>query len=53
MAESATCRSMRASRLRVDARAEDLGAGEILLTSIEREGTMEGYDVISCAVSRP
>ncbi|MBI1888691.1 MAG: glycosyl amidation-associated protein WbuZ [Candidatus Spechtbacteria bacterium] len=24
--------------------AEDLGAGEILLTSIDRDGTMEGYD---------
>lgn len=24
---------------------EDLGAGEILLTSIERDGTMEGYDI--------
>lgn len=26
-------------------RAEDLGVGEILLTSIERDGTMTGYDV--------
>jgi cyclase len=26
-------------------RAEDLGAGEILLTSVEQEGTREGYDV--------
>lgn len=26
-------------------RAEDLGAGEILLTSIDRDGTFEGYDV--------
>lgn len=26
-------------------RAEDLGAGEILLTSIDRDGTMEGYDL--------
>lgn len=26
-------------------RAEALGAGEILLTSIDREGTMEGYDL--------
>ena len=25
--------------------AESLGAGEILLTSVERDGTMEGYDV--------
>lgn len=25
--------------------AEDLGAGEILLTSIDRDGTMSGYDV--------
>jgi cyclase len=28
----------------VAARAEALGAGEILLTSIDRDGTMEGYD---------
>lgn len=38
--------------------AEKLGAGEILLTSIERDGTMEGYDVelvrrVSDAVSIP
>jgi cyclase len=26
-------------------RAEELGAGEILLTSIDRDGTMKGYDV--------
>lgn len=26
-------------------RVEELGAGEILLTSIDRDGTMEGYDV--------
>lgn len=26
-------------------RMEDLGAGEILLTSIDRDGTMKGYDV--------
>lgn len=26
-------------------RAEELGAGEILLTSIDRDGTMEGYDL--------
>lgn len=26
-------------------RAETLGAGEIILTSIDRDGTMEGYDV--------
>lgn len=26
-------------------RVEDLGAGEILVTSIDRDGTMEGYDV--------
>ena len=26
-------------------RAEALGAGEVLLTSIDRDGTMEGYDV--------
>jgi cyclase len=39
-------------------RAEDLGAGEILLTSVERDGTMQGYDVplirdVSAAVSIP
>jgi cyclase len=39
-------------------RAEDLGAGEILLTSIAREGTGEGYDVeltkaVAGAVSIP
>ena len=38
--------------------AEQLGAGEILLTSIERDGTMEGYDLgfikkVSEAVSIP
>ncbi len=37
---------------------EDLGAGEILLTSIERDGTMKGYDLglietVSQAVSIP
>jgi cyclase len=31
-----------------------LGAGEILLTSIDREGTMEGYDLeLIASVSRP
>ena len=39
-------------------RAEDAGAGEILLTSIDRDGTMEGYDLpliraVSDAVSIP
>lgn len=39
-------------------RAEDLGAGEILLTSIDRDGTLEGYDVdlirkVSQAVAIP
>lgn len=39
-------------------RAESLGAGEILLTSVERDGTMNGYDVnliraVSEAVSIP
>jgi len=38
--------------------AESLGAGEILLTSIDRDGTMDGYDVelvrsVSQAVSIP
>jgi imidazole glycerol-phosphate synthase subunit HisF len=37
---------------------EKLGAGEILLTSIERDGTMNGYDLelinkVSCSVSIP
>ena len=33
-------------------RAEELGAGEILLTSIDRDGTQSGYDVeITCLVS--
>ena len=27
------------------ARAEDLGAGEVIVTSIERDGTLEGYDL--------
>ena len=39
-------------------RAADLGAGEILLTSIDRDGTMQGYDLeitkrVSKAVSIP
>jgi cyclase len=39
-------------------RAEDLGVGEILLTSIERDGTMTGYDIdvtrqVSDAVTVP
>lgn len=39
-------------------RAAELGAGEILLTSIDRDGTFEGYDValtaaVSAAVSVP
>ncbi|HXT16703.1 MAG TPA: AglZ/HisF2 family acetamidino modification protein [Gemmatimonadaceae bacterium] len=39
-------------------RAEDLGAGEILLTSIDREGTYRGYDLeliaaVSSAVTIP
>jgi imidazole glycerol-phosphate synthase subunit HisF len=39
-------------------RAEELGAGEILLTSIDRDGTMEGYDLelgraVTSAVSIP
>jgi len=44
---------VRAARL-----AEELGAGEILLTSIDREGTYQGYDVellrqVTSAVSIP
>jgi cyclase len=40
------------------ARMESLGAGEILLTSVERDGMMEGYDLelirsVSSAVSIP
>jgi cyclase len=39
-------------------KAEDLGAGEILLTSIDQEGTMKGFDVgltsrVSSSVSIP
>ena len=39
-------------------RVTELGAGEILLTSVERDGTMEGYDVelirqVSAAVTVP
>ncbi len=35
------------------ARMSDLGAGEILLTSMDRDGTREGYDLaLTCAVSR-
>lgn len=39
-------------------RMEDLGAGELLLTSIDRDGTMDGYDVelirmVANAVSIP
>ncbi|MFZ5775063.1 MAG: imidazole glycerol phosphate synthase subunit HisF [Thermodesulfobacteriota bacterium] len=39
-------------------RLEELGAGEILLTSIERDGVMQGYDIdgirmVSAAVSIP
>ncbi len=40
------------------AEAEEAGAGEILLTSIDRDGTMEGYDIeliaaVASAVSVP
>lgn len=40
------------------ARVESLGAGEILITSIERDGTMKGYDLdlvrsVAAAVSIP
>lgn len=39
-------------------RAEDLGAGEILVTSVDREGTMSGFDLdlveaVAAAVSVP
>jgi cyclase len=39
-------------------RVEDLGAGEILLTSIDMDGTMQGYDInliesVAGAVERP
>jgi cyclase len=39
-------------------RAEKLGAGEILLTSMDRDGTQEGYDIellkkITCALKIP
>ena len=40
------------------ARAEQLGAGEILLTSMDADGTRDGYDVeltraVSCSVRIP
>lgn len=35
----------RSDPLRYARHAEGMGAGEILLTSIEREGTMQGYDL--------
>ncbi|MEP6624946.1 MAG: HisA/HisF-related TIM barrel protein, partial [Acidimicrobiia bacterium] len=39
-------------------RAEELGAGEILLTSVDRDGTLEGYDLellasVTAAVTVP
>jgi len=35
-------------------RAQELGAGEILLTSMDRDGTRDGYDIDLCrAVSSP
>jgi cyclase len=51
----------RATGLRPDAwatRAEELGAGEILVTSIEKDGSLEGYDnalnrLVSDAVAVP
>ncbi len=44
--------------VRLAREVEDLGAGEILLTSIDRDGTMEGYDLetlhnVSSEVSIP
>jgi cyclase len=44
--------------VRLARRAEELGAGEILLTAIERDGAMQGYDLegirqVSDAVSIP
>jgi imidazole glycerol-phosphate synthase subunit HisF len=33
------------------ARVEALGAGEILLTSMDTDGTRAGYDLRSCAPS--
>ena len=51
------------NRLKIDPvayakRAEDLGAGEILLNSVDRDGVMEGYDLelikrVTEAVSLP
>jgi cyclase len=29
-------------------RGQDLGAGEILVTSIEKDGSLEGYDNVLC-----
>jgi imidazole glycerol-phosphate synthase subunit HisF len=47
-----------ASAVELARRAETLGAGEILLTSIDQDGTMEGYDLglieaVSSAVTVP
>ena len=54
------CGSMRTGRspIEVALDAEDLGAGEVLLNSIDRDGTMSGYDLaltkeICSAVSIP
>jgi cyclase len=51
-------RSAALTPLELAKRAQDIGAGEILLTSIDRDGTMGGYDIeaireVSQAVSIP
>lgn len=45
VATRAGTRPMGADPVRVARRAEAMGAGEILLTSIDRDGTLTGYDI--------
>jgi len=45
-------RNTRRSALEVAAEAESLGAGEIVLNSIERDGRMQGYDLALAAQLR-
>jgi len=52
------CSKIKGSPVELAKRAEELGAGEILLTSMSQDGTMEGYDIdlvkqVSEAVSIP
>ena len=45
-------RELAATRLNGPMRAERLGAGEILLTSMDCDGTREGYDIELTRASR-